>query len=116
MFFKSDDKKIIFYNHKAFVVSFNQNKKIKEEDIMKNWKMQMKKATSLLLAGVMVLSLAACGSKGSDGKSDKEDEKPDKKTEQEGQDFTKDVWKDRAVKDDGTPIKAAITVAELDSE
>ena len=24
---------------------------------MKNWKMQMKKATSLLLAGVMVLSL-----------------------------------------------------------
>lgn len=83
---------------------------------MKNWKKQMKKAASLLLAGVMVLSLAACGGKGSDGKSDKEDKKADQKTEQEGQDFTKDVLKDLAMKDDGTPIKAAITVAELDSE
>lgn len=83
---------------------------------MKKWRVQMKKAASVLLVCVMTLSLAACGSKGSEEKADKKEKKADKKTEQEGQDFTKDVLKDLALKEDGTPIKAAITVAELDSE
>lgn len=80
---------------------------------MKKWKIQLKKAASAALVCIMVLSLAACGNKGSEEKSDNE---KDKKTEQEGKDFSEDVLKDMAVKDDGTPVKAAITVAELDSE
>ena len=51
---------------------------------MKKWKVQMKKAASLLLVSVMVLSLAACGSKGSDGKSDKKDKKRTKRQNRKG--------------------------------
>lgn len=80
---------------------------------MKKSKMQLKRAVSTMLVFIMVVSIAACGSKGGNGESDK---KSDAKTKQEGKDFTEDVLKDMALKEDGTPVKAAITVAELDSE
>ena len=94
---------------------------------MKQWKKVTKKVFATILAATMVFSLGACGSSGSTNETtasteaaktvtEATNETTDASTEEGSSDFQKSVLKDSAIKDDGTVLKVAFTVAELKSE
>lgn len=67
---------------------------------MKKWK-QLKKVLAAVLVGAMILPTAVWGAETEEATAES---------------FETEVLADLAIKEDGTPLKAAITMAELDSE